>query len=374
MDVPFLDLKAQYAAIREEIGAELQRVLESAAFAGGPFVQRFEEEFAAFCQCKHAIGTGSGTEALWIALSGLGIGAGDEVITAPNSFIATAEAISLCGATPVFVDVDERTYLMEPGLIEAAITPRTKAIVPVHLFGQCADMDPILKVAAGHGLKVVEDACQAHGAQYKSRPAGSMGDAGCFSFYPGKNLGAYGEGGAITTNHADLAAYIQSFRDHGQCKKYYHDRIGWNGRMDGIQGAVLSVKLKHLPQWNAARRQHAKRYNALLEASEAMALPYEADYGKHVYHLYVIRNKARDALIEALHGKGIHCGIHYPVPIHLQDAYAPLGHPAGSFPVAERSAAEFVSLPMFAELSEAQIERVAEELRAHTTGKSRNPA
>jgi dTDP-4-amino-4,6-dideoxygalactose transaminase len=340
-------------------------VLDKTAFAGGPFVERFEQSFAAFCGSAHCIAVGSGTEALWLSLLGLGVGQGDEVITVPNTFIATAEAISFCGARPVFVDVKEGTYTMDPGLLEGAITPRTKAVIPVHLFGQTADMDPILEIARAHGLFVIEDACQAHGAEYKGKPAGSMGDAGCFSFYPGKNLGAYGEGGAVVTNRADLEKILRMLRDHGQSRKYHHGRIGWNSRMDGFQGAILSVKLKFLPQWNEARRRNAERYGELLKDSDPVIVPEAAGYAKHVYHIYAIRVPDRDVLIGTLAGKDIHCGIHYPVPVHLQDAYRFLNLGSGSFPVAEKCASEFVSLPMFPELTEEQIRHVATELVRH---------
>lgn len=363
MNVPFLDLKAQYASIREEVGVALQQVLDQTAFAGGPFVARFEKEFAAYCGTQFAAGVGSGTEALWLSLLALGVGPGDEVITVPNTFIATAEAISCCGAKPVFVDVDETTYTMDPQRIEAAITPRTKAVIPVHLFGQTADMDPILEIARVRGLSVVEDACQAHGAEYKGRMAGSMGDAGCFSFYPGKNLGAYGEGGAVVTRHADLDRKIRMLRDHGQSKKYEHGMIGWNARMDGFQGAILGVKLRHLPRWNEDRRRNAARYGELLRNVDGVVVPKEARSARHVYHVYAIRVADRDTLIRALGEKDIHCGIHYPVTVHLQEAYRFLGLGRGSFPMAEKCAAEFVSLPMFPELSGEQIERVAGEIR-----------
>lgn len=362
MRVPFLDLKIQYQSIRDEISLALQQVLDSTAFAGGRFVESFEKDFAAFCQCEHAIGVGSGTTALWIALSGLGIGPGDEVITVPNTFIATAEAISFCGATPVFVDVDERTYNMDPSLLEAAVTPRTKAIIPVHLFGQTADMDPIMEIARARELFVVEDACQAHGAEYKGRRAGSIGDAGCFSFYPGKNLGAYGEAGAVVTNNSELAERMRAFRNHGQTKKSCHTMIGWNGRMDGFQGAVLSAKLKHLSAWNEARGKNAALYNQLLAETDELITPTEAEYARHIYHVYAIRTQDRDDLMSALAEQGISCGIHYPVPIHLQKAYNHLGHGTNSFPVAEKCADEFVSLPMFAELTSEQIEKVAKEI------------
>lgn len=364
MKVPFLDLKAQYETIREEVAVAIQQVLDRTAFAGGPFVAQFEQEFAAFCGTKHCIGVGSGTDALWLALLGLGIGKGDEVITVPNTFIATAEAISYCGAKPVFVDVDENTYTMNPALVEAAITPKTKAVIPVHLFGQMADMDPIIDVARKHKLFVIEDACQAHGAEYKGRRAGSIGDAGCFSFYPGKNLGAYGEAGAVVSNNLELDKTIRMLRDHGQAKKYYHTYIGWNARMDGIQGAILSVKLKHLDKWTEARRRNAAIYDKLLQGVPGVTTPMEADYGKHVYHLYAIRVSDRDRLIASLGDKEIFCGIHYPIPVHLLDAYQSLGYRKGAFPVAEKAAAEFVSLPMFPELTADQIARVAAEFNA----------
>lgn len=362
MKVPFIDLKAQYDSIRDEIDAVIQSVLQSSMFAGGPFVERFEEEFAQFCGCRHAVGVGSGTEALWLALLGLGIGSGDEVITVPHTFIATAEAISFCNAKPVFVDIDEATCTMDPRLIEKAITPRTKAVIPVHLYGQTADMDPIMEVARAHGLFVIEDACQAHGAQYKGKPAGSMGDAGCFSFYPGKNLGAYGEAGAIVTNNGELAAKLRVMRDHGQPTKYYHSMIGWNARMDGIQGAVLSAKMKHLSAWNDARRKNASLYNQLLAEIPGLILPQAASYAEHVYHLYAVRIQKRDELLHSLATVGIQCGIHYPVPVHLQEAYRFLGLSAGSFPLAEQCANEVLSLPMFPELSESQITYVCGEI------------
>jgi dTDP-4-amino-4,6-dideoxygalactose transaminase len=293
----------------------------------------------------------------------LGVGAGDEVITVSHTFIATAEAISLTGAKPVFVDVDENTYTMDPDRIEAAITPRTRAIIPVHLYGQPADMDPIVALAKRRGLAVVEDACQAHGARYRGRQAGSLGDIACFSFYPGKNLGAYGEGGGVTTNREDLIAKIKVLRDHGQPKKYYHSVIGWNGRMDGIQGAVLSVKLPHLDAANDARRRHAARYAELLSGVPGVTLPKEADYARHIYHIYAVHCPQRDRVLEQLAKRGVHCGIHYPVPLHLQEAYANLRRGPGSFPVSERRAAEELSLPMFPELTDEQVRYVAAQLR-----------
>ena len=358
MNIPFLNLKAQGVSIRGEVEAAIGSVLDETAFAGGPFVKKFEEEFARFCACKYAVGVGNGTDALWAALIAFGVGQGDEVITVPNTFIATAEAISFCGAKPVFVDVDEKTCTMDPTLLQKAITPRTKAIIPVHLFGQTADMDPIMAIAKKHGLVVIEDACQAHGALYRGKPAGSIGDAGCFSFYPGKNLGAYGEAGAVVTDNDAVMEKMRVFRDHGQPKKYAHDMIGWNCRMDGIQAAVLSVKLKYLPAWNEARRKHAKQYDQLLEGMTGIVLPHEAGYAQHVYHLYAVRNGRRDDLMTALGDKGIATGIHYPVPLHLTGAYQHLGYPEGSFPVSERIARELVSLPMFPELDQEQIEYV----------------
>jgi len=352
-----MDLKVQYDAIKDEIAEALQAVLDKTAFAGGPFTAQFEDEFAVYCQTEHAVGVGSGTEALWIALLAADVGPGDEVITVPNTFIATAEAISFTGATPVFVDIDEVTHNMDPNLLDAAITKKTKAVIPVHLFGQPADMDPIFMVARKHNLFVLEDACQAHGAEYKDKRTGSLGDAGAFSFYPGKNLGAYGEAGAVTTNDAELAAKMRMIRDHGQAAKYYHDAVGWNGRMDGIQGAVLSVKLKYLDQWNDARWKNAELYKQNLAGVDGIIIPKEVDFARHVYHLYAIRviDADRDAFMKALNEKEIFCGIHYPVPVHLQKAYSSLNQGPGSFPVAERCASQYVSLPMYPELGEDQI-------------------
>jgi dTDP-4-amino-4,6-dideoxygalactose transaminase/acetyltransferase-like isoleucine patch superfamily enzyme len=361
--VPFLDLKAQHAPLRDEIVRAVEAVIESNTFAGGPFVEKFEEEFAAFCDVPFAAGVASGTDALWLALLALGVGPGDEVITTPMTFMATAEAISYCGAQPVFVDIDPETYTMDPEQVERAITPRTRAIVPVHLFGQMADMDPILELANRRGIPVIEDACQAHGAEYKGRKAGVVGLAGCFSFYPGKNLGAFGEAGAVVTSDPELHAKIQMLRDHGQARKYHHQVIGWNGRMDGIQGAILSVKLRVLGEKNEARRAHAAQYQSLLSGIPGLHLPVEAADRKHVYHLYAIRLKARDEMLRYLTQAGVHCGIHYPIPLHLQPAYRFLNLPRGSFPVAERCAEEFLSLPMYPELSPAQIETVACQVR-----------
>jgi len=363
MKVPFMDLKALHASINDEIQTAIKEVVACCAFSGGPFVETFEKQFAAFTQCDYAVGVGSGTEALWMALMALGIGEGDEVITAPNTFIATAEAISFCGAKPVFVDIDDHSYTINPELIEAAITPKTKAIVPVHIFGQMADMDSIMAIAKEHGLFVVEDACQAHGAEYKQRTAGSIGDAGCFSFYPGKNLGAFGEAGAVTTNNPEVAQMVRLLRDHGQHKKYDHSVIGWNGRMDGIQAAVLSVKLKRLAGWNQSRRDNASHYNSFLSEIKELRVPSSKVHNKHVYHIYSVRVPNRTEFMATLANKDISCGIHYPNPVHTQRAYVWLGCAQGSYPVAESCAQEFVSLPMCPELTAGQIEYVSDQIR-----------
>lgn len=340
-----------------------RQVTEASAFAGGPFVARFEAQFAAFCRTRFALGVGSGTDALWLSLLALGVGPGDEVITTPNSFMATAEAISLCGARPVFVDIDEQTYTMDPARLEAAITLRTQAIIPVHIFGQMVDMDRVLAIGRRYGTPVVEDACQAHGAEYKARRAGSLGVAGCFSFYPGKNLGALGEAGGVITDEPELRARIQMLRDHGQAAKSMHSAIGWNARMDGIQAAVLSLKLSRLEASNAARRAHAHLYHELLEDVPEIIRPIEAPHNLHVYHIYAVRVPQRDAVLQRMSARGVNCGVHYPIPIHLQKAYGFLGLKPGSFPVAERCAKELLSLPMYPELRPAQIELVVQALK-----------
>jgi dTDP-4-amino-4,6-dideoxygalactose transaminase len=369
MNVPLLDLKSHHSALRAEINGAIQDVIDAAAFAGGPFVNRFEADFAAYCDSPYAIGVGSGTEALWLTLLALGIGGGDEVITVPNTFMATAEAITYCGAKPVFVDVDDRTYTMDPVALKGAITANTKAIIPVHLFGQPADMDPILEIAREEGLFVVEDACQAHGAEHKGQRLGSLGDAACFSFYPGKNLGAFGEAGAVVTHSNELQTRIRALRDHGQIQKYRHAMVGWNCRMDGIQAAVLQVKLRYLDRANQLRRSHAAHYHYQLNGLEEIVLPVQAQHTRHVYHIYAIRVQNRDEVIEFLAAMGIGCAIHYPIPIHLQEAYQGLGYRRGAFPVAERCADEFISLPMFPELRTEQLEFVAQTVKqAVTTG------
>jgi dTDP-4-amino-4,6-dideoxygalactose transaminase len=359
MKVPFLDLKAHHAPLIEQFDSAIRDVIKSSAFAGGPFVEKFEEEFASFCGSPYAIGVGNGTDALWLTLLALGIGEGDEVITVPNTFIATAEAITYCRARPVFVDVNQDTFTMNPAELEKSLTEKTKAIIPVHLFGQHADMDPILEIARAYGLFVIEDAAQAHAAEYKGRRAGTMGDAGCFSFYPGKNLGAFGEAGAVVTNDPELRRQMQMLRDHGQSRKYYHSLMGWNCRMDGIQAAVLSVKLRHLYEANSLRRKHASAYNQALAGIDDLLTPFEAKYARHVYHVYAIRVQERDSVLRNLQEKGVGCAVHYPVPIHLQEACRNLGYAKGAFPITENLADEFVSLPMFPELTEEQIEYVA---------------
>jgi dTDP-4-amino-4,6-dideoxygalactose transaminase len=357
--VPFLDLNAHHAALRGEFDRAIREVIDSSAFAGGPFVEKFEADFAAYNNSGYAIGVGSGTEALWLSLLACGVGPGDEVITVTNTFMATAEAITYCGARPVFVDIDDRTYTMDPAGLEGALSSRTKAIIPVDLFGQPADMDPILEFAREHGLFVIEDAAQAHGAEYKGRKVGAIGDAGCFSFYPGKNLGAFGEAGAVVTDNVELQEKIRILRDHGQVRKYRHTMIGWNCRMDGIQAAVLSVKLQHLESWNSLRRSHALQYNQAFDGMDEVITPFEAPYARHVYHIYAIRVQERDEVMWLLKEKGIQCGVHYPIPVHLQMAYRSLGYKKGDLPISEQTALEFISLPMFPELTEAQVEVVA---------------
>jgi dTDP-4-amino-4,6-dideoxygalactose transaminase len=361
--VPFLDLKSHHAPLRGEFIDAIQEVIDAAAFAGGPFVARFEADFAAYCDCPHAIGVGSGTEALWLTLLALGIRPGDDVITVPNTFMATAEAITYCGARPIFVDVDEHTYTMDPAALKDAITARTKAIIPVHLFGQPADMDPILEIARDQGVFVIEDACQAHGAEYKGRKVGTFGDAACFSFYPGKNLGAFGEAGAVVTRNTALEERIRIFRDHGQIGKYRHTMVGWNCRMDGIQAAILRIKLRFLERSNQLRRSHAAHYDEALDGIEELVTPAQAECVRHVYHIYAIRVHDRDEVIRLLAEKGVGCGVHYPVPIHLQEAYRGLGYQPGAFPISERCANEFISLPMFPELTLAQVEMVAQSVK-----------
>ena len=363
MNVPFVDLKQQYTAIREEVLSAVDKVFDSTQFVLGREVAAFEEEFAHYCGARYGIAVNSGTSALHLSLLAAGIGPGDEVITVPCTFVATVAAIVYTGAVPVFVDVDPVTYTMDPAQIEAAMTPRTKAIVPVHLYGQAADMDQIREIARLHGLVVIEDACQAHGAEYQGQRCGSIGDLGCFSFYPGKNLGAYGEGGIVTTDSPEFARTIRMLRDWGAEKKYQHVLKGYNYRMEGVQGAILRVKLKYLERWTEARRAHAAAYSSLLEGCD-LQLPAEAAGNRHVYHVYAVLTPRRQEMIDALNARGVQTGIHYPIPVHLLPAYSDLNYSVGDFPVAERVANEELSLPMFPELSAAQIDAVAQAVTA----------
>ena len=397
MQIPFLDLKAQYKQIEHEVLPLVTEAMANGMFIGGPNVDGFEKEFAAFCGTRYCVGVNSGTDALRFALWAAGVKPGDEVITVPNTFIATTEAISQVGAFPVFVDSDPHTCNLDPVklkefLIQKCVPDRSlnqpvnqstnqpipqstiqlinqstnrpvRAIVPVHLYCQPADMDAIYAIAGQYDLIVIEDACQAHGALYKGKKAGSIGTAGCFSFYPGKNLGAYGEGGALVTNDAALAEKVKMVRDHGQAQKYYHDIEGYNGRLDAIQAAVLRVKLKHLGDWNAARRAHAACYSELLSDVAGVAIVKEADFAESVYHLYVILVEARDELQKFLQEKGIATGLHYPLPLHLQKAYAHLGYKKGDFPAAEHAAERLLSLPMYPELARDQIEYVVGSIK-----------
>jgi dTDP-4-amino-4,6-dideoxygalactose transaminase len=359
--VAFVDLYQQHQAIEEELVEVFRRVLRKSSFILGPEVVAFEKEFAAYVGASDCIAVNNGTTALQLVLAGLGIGPGDEVITVANTFIATAEAISAVGARPVFVDVDPVSYTMDPQLVEAAITPRTKALLPVHLYGQAADVDALLEIARRHNLHLVEDACQAHGATYKGRKAGSLGVAGCFSFYPGKNLGCLGEGGAVVTSNPELAQRMRMLRDHGSVKKYEHSLPGYNFRLEGLQGGFLSVKLRHLDRWNARRREVAKLYQELL-SDTSLGLPVEMGWGEHVYHLYVIQADDREALRQALNAAGVECGLHYPVPLHLQAAYADLGYEKGSFPVSEHLSSHILSLPMHPFITDEEVKRVASVL------------
>jgi dTDP-4-amino-4,6-dideoxygalactose transaminase len=360
--VPFVDLHAQHAAISAEIDAAIKDVFRRADYILGQDVALFEEEFAAFCETKYAIGVDSGTSALELALRAFDIGAGDEVITVANTFMASALAISYTGATPVLVDTDPLTSMINPSDVERAITSRTKAIMPVHLYGHPVDMDALLDIARRHELIVIEDACQAHGARYKGRRVGSLGHAAAFSFYPAKNLGAYGDGGMVVTNDAHVDDAIRMLRNYGQRQKYHHELLGYNRRLDTLQAAVLRVKLRYLDAWNVARRQHAALYTQLL-ADSGVITPSEADDVESVWHLYVIRSAHRDELRTYLADNGIDTGVHYPVPVHLQPAYRDLGYKQGDFPIAESYAQEIVSLPMYAELTEEMVVQVAGAIR-----------
>jgi dTDP-4-amino-4,6-dideoxygalactose transaminase len=368
--IPFLDLKAQYASIKDEVDAAALRVLASTQYVLGEEVAAFEQEFAAYCGTRHAIAVNTGTSALHLALLAAGIGPGDEVITVPFTFVASVSAVCYTGARPVFVDIEPRTLTMDASKLEAAITPRTKAIMPVHLYGQMADMAPIMEIAARRGIPVIEDACQAHGAEYRGTRAGGIGVSGCFSFYPGKNLGACGEGGLVATNDDATAAKIRMLRDWGQEQRYHHTLKGFNYRMDGIQGAILRVKLRHLEAWTEARRTNARRYTALLRDMEAVTAPTEALDRRHVYHIYAVRTADRDGLRQSLDAAGIATGLHYPIPVHLQKAHADLGHREGDFPVSEQAAREVLSLPLYPEMTAGQVAAVVEAVAAATEADS----
>ena len=383
--VPFVDLACIHRELEYDLVAVLREALGTAAFIGGPAVEGFEREFAKFCQTKHCVGVGSGTDALRFALMAMGIGEGNSVITVPNTFIATSEAISQAGAVPEFVDISQDTYNLDANALKAYLSdcPRDSrtgrpiskrtgkviaAVIPVHLYGQVADVDTIQEIADLYNIAVLEDACQAHGAEYFSRrhqtwkKAGSMGQAAAFSFYPGKNLGACGEAGAVTTNDSNIAAIVRRLRDHGQAQKYYHDSEGYNGRLDAIQAGFLRVKLQHLPEWTSQRRAKAQSYNSLLASAKAVITPFEPQWSRAVYHLYVVRVHDREQVISHLKAAGISTGIHYPIPLHFQKAYQGLGYQPGDFPVTEKIASEILSLPMYPQLTEEQQRYVADVL------------
>ncbi|HYN86219.1 MAG TPA: DegT/DnrJ/EryC1/StrS family aminotransferase [Pyrinomonadaceae bacterium] len=361
--IPFVDLKAQYASIKEEVGEAVGRVLESAQFVLGPEVEAFEEEFARYCGARHCVAVNSGTSALHLALLAAGVRPGDEVITTSFTFVATAAAVLYAGAVPVFVDIDPRTCLVDPERIERAVTPRTRALMPVHLYGRCADMDAINEIARRHDLTVVEDAAQAHGARYKGRRAGSLAPLAAFSFYPGKNLGAYGEGGAVTTDDDQSARLMRELRDHGQSRKYHHERLGYNYRLEGLQGAILRVKLRHLDAWNEARRARAAEYRRLLEGAAVRLLEGPSYDDEPVHHIFPVFTPRRDALAEHLKSEGVATGIHYPVPAHRQKGFADASRPEGDLAETARAARETLSLPMYAELPREAVGRVAEAVR-----------
>ncbi len=360
--VPFVDLKAQYQAIKSEVEAAISRVVESGRYILGPEVENFEKDFAEYVGARFCVGVNSGTSALQLALMAAGVGVTDEVIVPANTFFATAETVSTAGARPVFVDADSVAYTIDVSKIENAVTARTRAIIPVHLYGQPADLDPIFEIARRHNLIVIEDAAQAHGAEYKGRRVGALGDIGCFSFYPAKNLGAYGDAGAIVTDDDMVARRLRLLRDHGSDRKYYHEIVGYNFRLETLQAAVLTVKLRHLESWTRLRRHHAAQYHELLKTS-SLVLPRELEYSRHVYHLYVVQSDRRDELQRKLAAAGVQTGIHYPVPIHLQPAYSSLGYRAWDFPETEKQSQRVLSLPMFAELTDGQINLVVEALK-----------
>lgn len=359
--IPLVDLKAQYDSIRAEIDTAIKAVINNSAFIGGEELYQFEKEFASYCEARACVGVGNGTDALYLTLRALGIGPGDEVITVAHTFIATAEAISLTGAKPVFVDIREGTMLIDPEMMEVAITPRTRAIIPVHLYGQPCEIDQILNIARSRGLKVVEDAAQAHGAYWKRRRVGSFGDAACFSFYPGKNLGAYGDGGAVVSNDEDLIQRVRMLANHGRFEKYSHEIEGVNSRLDGLQAAILRVKLRHLDEWNNARERHAAYYLKALHPS-GVVLPQVHPDAKPVWHLFVVRSHRRERIQARLKEKGIATGIHYPIPLHLQPAYSHLKIAKSSLSVTEKVSKEVLSLPMYPELTHKQIENIVQEI------------
>ena len=363
MNIPQVDLKAQYKLIKKEINVAILKVLKNTTFILDENVKKFEEEFAKFCNVKYAVGVGNGTDALYLALRACGISRGDEVITQPNTFIATVETITLNGAKPVFVDINSDTYDIDINKIEGAITKKTKAIIPVHLYGQPADMDPILRIAKRHNLWVIEDAAQAHGAEYKGKKIGSLGDVGCFSFFPAKNLGAYGDGGMVITKNKKLAKKIAMLRNHGRIEKYKHEIEGVNSRLDEIQAAILRVKLRYLDKWNKARRQCAKLYDNFLRNIEKMKTPFVPSWATPVFYVYTIRVKEREKLREYLKKKGISTGIYYPIPLHLQPAYKYLNYKKGDFPEAEKTADEILSLPMYPELKISQIKFITNSIK-----------
>ena len=356
--IPYFDLPAQLRGIRQEIDAALARTIDHCSFCLGPDVAQFEKDFAAYVGAPHCVGCNSGTSALHLAMRLLGVGPGDEVITSPFTFVATSWAISYVGAKPVYVDIDDATFNLDPQRVERAITSRTAAILPVHLYGHPADLDPLLDICRQHDLPLVEDAAQAHGAKYKGKAVGTFGRISCFSFYPGKNLGACGEGGALVTDNAAFAARARALREHGSTQRYHHDEIGFNYRMEGFQGAVLGVKLKHLEKWTNERRRVARRYHELL-ADTPLQLPREAAWAESAWHLYVVRHPQRDQLKQHLEANQVGCALHYPLPLHLQKCYADLGFKAGDFPVAEKAARECLSLPIYPEMTGARIQRVA---------------
>lgn len=360
--IPLVDLKAQYAAIKPDIQAAINSVLDNTQFINGPEVSRFESAFAEFCHAEHAVGVGNGTDALTLVLEALGIGSGDEVITTVNTFIATAEAIVSVGATPVFVDVDPQHFNMTADRLRAAITSRTRAAIPVHLYGQPAPMREIMQVARGRSINVIEDSAQAHGAEYGGRRVGTWGDAATFSFYPAKNLGAYGDAGAVVTNDGEIARTVRMMKDHGRAEKYVHDFVGVNSRLDTLQAAILGVKLGHMEEWNEARRSAASRYDEALSGLSWLTLPAEIPGGRHVYHLYVVQSDRRDELMKHLAREGVGTGIHYPVPLHVQPAFAPLGYRRGDFPVAERLADSILSIPMYPEIDDELLSRVVQAI------------